>query len=146
MIDEKIVKWEQNNPNELSTNIRGKYKGTDVDTYRTYHDVYTMTNLEDGIYFRCDWCDEGSDYYIDDETKTRFFETRWELYMHFVEEHDLLENYEEIEVNEQGVMNPEQSTAYEVADEILKKKGLSIRIGDEDAINLALNNEIDAEL
>lgn len=148
MIDEKLEKWEKNNPeklSELSTQIRGEYKRTNVDTYATYEDVYTISNLKDGKYFACDWCND-SDYNTNDEPEMRFFETMWELYIHFIEEHGLLENCEEVEINEQGVLNPELSMAYEVADEILKKKGLSIKISDDDAIKLALNNEVDAEL
>ena len=145
MIDEKLEKWEKNNPEKLSAQIRGEYKRIGVDAYATYDDVYTISNLKDGKYFACDWCSE-SNYNTDDGHEIELFETVWGLYMHFVEEHGLLENCEEIEVTEQGIMNPELSMAYEVADEILKKKGLSIKISDNDAIKLALNNEIDAEL
>ena len=145
MIDEKMEKWEKNNPEKLSAQITGEYKRTSVDAYATYDDTYTISNLKDGKYLVCDWCNE-TDYNINDEPEMRFFETMWDLYMHFVEEHDLLEYYQEIEINEQGVLDPELSMANEVADEILKKKGLSIKISTDDAVKLALNNEIDAEL
>lgn len=145
MIDEKMEKWEINNPEKLTTVVEGKWKGRGAEVYETLEDDYILTNLEDGKYYACDWCNQSSSS-ADTDEGPKFFKTKRELAIHFLDEHDLCENFEEIEVSRSGAIEPFMSEAMSVAEEILKKKGLNISVNEDDAIKIALNNEVDVDL
>lgn len=145
MMDEKLERWETNNPEKFATVIQSKWKGRKTEAYKPFNEDYILTNLKDGEYFMCDWCDQSShDEYSDDEPK--LFRTVEELVAHFFDEHDFCDNYEQIDVGESGVIDPILSEAMSVAEEILKKKGINIRVDGYDAVKIALNNEMDVDL
>jgi hypothetical protein len=139
MIDEI---WEGNNPGKITTQVKSKRKYKKAGVYKTYEEVHMLTNVKDGDYYLCDWCK------LSDEVEQLFFKTEDELLRHFIEKHGLLGDYnlDEICVSKNGVVDSEFSLASDIADEILKKKGLNIDISEDDAVNIAINSEIDADL
>lgn len=139
MIDEI---WERDTPGKIMTQVKGKRKSKKATAYRTYEEVHMLTNVKDGDYYMCDWCKPS------DEVEQSLFETKEELLGHFIEKHGLLGDYnlEELYVSKNGAVDSVFSLASDIADEILKKKGFNINISEDDAVNVAINNEIDADL
>lgn len=143
-MDEKMERWETNNPEKFATVIKSNQKRRKTEAYKPFNEDYILTNLKDGEYFMCDWCDESSHDDSDDDPK--LFKTVEELVEHFFDKHDFGETYDQIYVCKSGAIDPILSEAMSVAEEILKKKGLNISVGGNDAVNIALSNEIDVDL
>lgn len=132
--------WESRTPKFSETEIKGPKKWFDgFHSYKGMEHDEGVTTLPDGIYYRCQLCEE------DENTRMTFYKNREELLEHIIDDHEYLDGSNEsiVEVNENGDLIDYSSDVEEKAKEILDKKGINIRLRYEDATLVALNEQME---